>query len=652
MTEICPVEKPICFRTEFRKSTKGKKEKIVFRCNGKPYDVLDALKNAYTIKTDPNNQNNTEDKINQCKPINSPDADPDADCSCINFDFAWITAIKIAESRIEEAIQTESPPSTPENNELAKTQIKEIVNESNGKLKIYNYFDEISKSMRNNSRINNGVNTVEINDFCNMIDTAIADANDITTKKAKEVEAAANKLLEDYSKPENINNKEIQNQFIYMVIYYFCYLDKNANADLPSSDNLPGVAEVDNLPDAAPPSNEEPVAIKKNDILSDIKIIYHVGTYVIDNSIHFDKNAFESTRDLFKNLYLNYFTSKNPNSGGGEQDGGTFGSRIAYGIYRLKGWGNKVMNYIEKNPIKCAITFLCCAASIPLPILMVPILGIFSIVAVIDDDLDNERRKKAGIMKEKEEKPLSYQEFEDNKKYWPDFEKNFVNKAVKVEKRQVIRWKLRDTNAHYIYGNIVFVPPGGDKEIWVEHIYDFNVWPDDTEDDEQYNTLNQRTKIQTKPRQESIIKLKVENKEINLRSLEIIENTPEDFKKIKQNDLLYVKINPSENNLIMKKKNSTESYDYKYDELFLVKDIIMNKKGDKALGIKLLPATYNSRNILKEAHNGEDTIPLYHPTALTGYPERYQQLFTLFSSRDPELPTEDSLNAQEIWKNQ
>ena len=206
MTEECPAEKPICFRTEYLGTTN---KKIVFRCNGEPYDVLEALKNAYEIKTNADVSARNPDRINQCKPINDASADPNADCSCLNFDFAWMTAINVAKSRIEEVNPNDAKPPTLDETK----QIEQLVNDVKGKLKLYTYFEEISKSMRNNLKINNGMNVNEITTFCDLIDNAIKDASDTTKEKAVAVEEAANKLLAEFE--DNINNDEIQNQFIW-----------------------------------------------------------------------------------------------------------------------------------------------------------------------------------------------------------------------------------------------------------------------------------------------------------------------------------------------------------------------------------------------------------------------------------------------------
>jgi hypothetical protein len=618
MAQECQVEKPICFRTEYRGTTK---KKIVFRCNGEPYDVLEALKNAYEIKTNADVNARNPDRVDQCKPINDPKADPNADCSCLNFDFAWMTAINVAKSRIEEVNPNDAKPPTAEETK----QIQKLVDDVKGKLKIYTYFEEISKSMRNNLKINNGVNVTEITTFCDLIDRAIQDANDTTKEKA--VEAAATQLLAELDKPDYIKNDQIENQFIYMVVYYFCYLDKNMDAT--PEPVLSSIPPVDNLQEVAPSSNEEPVGQGKNDFLNDIKSIYHVGTYVIDNSIHFDNNAFKATRDLFKNLYLTYFTSKNPNSGGGEQNGGTFRSRLAFAAYKLKGWAKDAGNFLYDNPIKSIVMVLAVfATALFVPILLpVVFIGNRAIAYAIDE------KKKLDNTWEPGAAPDTFSKFDERyqeKNKNCDLFKTFIKENVKPN--DIILWRnvyTGGSGGNY-YSRVVSM---NNNKIQKKHIWlDMNNYPDNMKSAEETSAMGD-------------IPITCDNKIADFKYFKIIKNTMQDFKNIQKYNLLVANINAKDdnNNLIMKRKIENNplinNFYYKKNMVYEVTKII--KSNDTNLGIELRPMNPNeAKEILLNTNPTENNdtgqpkkdknskFCLYHPDK-NNNEDLYVKLFTL-----------------------
>ena len=290
-TEVCPPEKPICFR----KGHNNKKKSIEYRCNGQKYEIFGAMNQAFYINDGKKDEElkkklDGDDSVNQCAVIEGQKLNLD-DCFCSPFDFTWISAISEAKRRIG-GMAAEKLINKP--TKAATKEVAETMEKSMTKPNLTIFFTHISFLMKKNiPKITQG-NPIYVEIFCACLDGALSN----TTKDI--VNVIENIIKKAIVKPPN----EIVSQgtTIYNSLKEIVEIEKTINSVITNTniaDEIEKTMETQ-LNKTVPNNNE---LNELNQKLTDTVKLIHIGNYVTNNSNHFDKNAFDESVETFQ-LFL------------------------------------------------------------------------------------------------------------------------------------------------------------------------------------------------------------------------------------------------------------------------------------------------------------------------------------------------------------
>ena len=304
---VCPPEKPICFR----KGQTNKKKSIEYRCNGKEYDIFGAMNQAFYINDGKKDEElkkelDGDDSVNQCAVIEGQKLNLN-DCFCSPFDFAWMSAISEAKRRIG-GMAAEKLINKP--TKAATKEVAETMEKSMTKPNLKDFFTNISFLMKKNiPKITQG-NPIYVEIFCACLDGALSN----TTKDIDNVIKGI--ISNAIVKPPNIDRKSPEDYLvpqgitIYNSLKEIVEIEQYTNSVITNTniaDEIEKTMETQ-LNKTVPNNNE---LNELNQKLTDTVKLIHIGNYVTNNSNHFDKNAFEETAKTFE-IY------KPTSSGGGK----------------------------------------------------------------------------------------------------------------------------------------------------------------------------------------------------------------------------------------------------------------------------------------------------------------------------------------------
>ena len=358
----CEPEKPICFNY-----TKDGNKNILYNCDGSPYNIFEALEAAYAIKNNENDNKYDKYKLKQCINNAENNAENKANegfkkqntCTCTNFDSVWMTAIKQAE-RQSKIIQNEFDK--PEFDDTVKktiinvdkTKIENIQKDYSEKVKVQlhgksqtelisGFFKTIAASMEKNKNKNDNTEFIEL--FCKSVNMAINstddDLDDETVKKL---------LVFDEKTDEGLKKAAVN---IFKGIYV---LTRKTESEEGATVEADATAEEEEEEEEEEEATEEAVEeeataeanaeananakavtelLKKT--IEIVAKLFNIGNYVLEDSRHFDKAAFISTGELFKECYENPISSTSSVLPGGQKGGICNGKLAAMGGFGIIG---------------------------------------------------------------------------------------------------------------------------------------------------------------------------------------------------------------------------------------------------------------------------------------------------------------------------
>jgi hypothetical protein len=317
---------------------KGKS--ITKRCNGKPYDIFGALRQAFYIKDGKTAADKIayritetaeeDDSVEQCKDSTDP-----KDCFCTPFDFAWMSAIAEAGRQIgnigKSATETKKIISaTTPKSEAAILAVAETIKAAMQKPNLTGFFTQINILMTKNiEKITQG-NPMYVKLFCACLNKALP--MPAAAKSLPAIETTLDDILKG-----STDGNAVADKAAAMIIYNALLAIINMESTTVVIFTNDGVGElVEALkkqmekaskagPSVAGPSKAGPSKAgpseagpseagpseagpsedtnELNQNLDKTVKLINIGNYVLNDSNQFDRAAFVATSETF-NLFL------------------------------------------------------------------------------------------------------------------------------------------------------------------------------------------------------------------------------------------------------------------------------------------------------------------------------------------------------------